>query len=272
MIDLTPLEVRKKKGDFKRGMRGYDTELVDDFLDLVADRLEQLVRENMAHNERLARLEQQVTDFREREKALTEALVTAQEYREESRRQATRDADLLLREAEAAAEEIRARALREREKEEEATRRVRARRAHLIQTFRAFLEREIAELAVQQEALQLQEGEEAAWGRRGEHARGSREATERTARPPAQVIFGGEEEEIPSVLDFTVREDEDADLAEQPAAGAANFSLLDGAVESPQAAGAAGPAGTADRDAADTADREAGEQAGRGLPLAVEEE
>ena len=25
MIDLTPLDVRKKRGDFKRGLRGYDT-------------------------------------------------------------------------------------------------------------------------------------------------------------------------------------------------------------------------------------------------------
>ena len=40
MIDLTPLEVRKKKGDFRRGLRGYDPPQVDDFLDIVADRLE----------------------------------------------------------------------------------------------------------------------------------------------------------------------------------------------------------------------------------------
>ena len=25
MIDLTPLDVRKKKGDFRKGLRGYDT-------------------------------------------------------------------------------------------------------------------------------------------------------------------------------------------------------------------------------------------------------
>ena len=36
MIDLTPLDVRKKKGDFTRTLRGYDTPTVDQFLDLVA--------------------------------------------------------------------------------------------------------------------------------------------------------------------------------------------------------------------------------------------
>ena len=55
MIDLTPLEVRKKKGDFRRGFRGYDAELVNDFLDLVADRMEELVRENMSLAERFGR-------------------------------------------------------------------------------------------------------------------------------------------------------------------------------------------------------------------------
>ena len=92
MIDLTPLEVRKKKGDFRRGMRGYDPQSVDDFLDLIADRLEQLVRENGSLSDRVRRSEEQVSDYRERERALTEALVTAQEVREEVRRQAEKDA------------------------------------------------------------------------------------------------------------------------------------------------------------------------------------
>jgi cell division initiation protein len=100
MIDLTPLEVRKKKGDFRRAMRGYDPALVDDFLDLVADRLDELVRQNLSLSERVATQEQQVTEYRDRERALTEALVTAQEMREEIRRQAAQEAELARRGAE----------------------------------------------------------------------------------------------------------------------------------------------------------------------------
>src|SRR5207253_10213812 len=155
MIDLTPIEVRNKKGDFRRAMRGYDPALVDDFLDVVADRMEQLVRENMTFGDRVTRLEAQVTDYREREKALTEALVTAQEMREETRRQASRDAELLRREAEAEAAEIRSAAAQSREKEEDALRRIRAQRAQLMKSFRAFLERELSELSVAEEALGL---------------------------------------------------------------------------------------------------------------------
>ena len=41
MIDLTPLDVRNKRGDFKKLMRGYDPQEVDVFLEIVADRLAQ---------------------------------------------------------------------------------------------------------------------------------------------------------------------------------------------------------------------------------------
>ena len=56
MIDLTPLDVRKKRGDFRRGMRGYDTQEVDAFLEVVADRLEELEEKQAAWDgERLPR-------------------------------------------------------------------------------------------------------------------------------------------------------------------------------------------------------------------------
>ena len=106
MIDLTPLDVRKKKGDFKRAVRGYDPELVDDFLDMVAERLEELVKQNVALTERAEHLQEQVASYREREKALNEALVTAQQLRAESQAQADREAELVRREAQGQAERI----------------------------------------------------------------------------------------------------------------------------------------------------------------------
>lgn len=108
MIDLTPVDVRKKKGDFRRTMRGYDPALVDDFLDMVADRLDELVRENMALIGRVGQEDQQITEYRDRERALTEALVTAQEMREEIRQQTSREADVLRRAAEQEVAQLRA--------------------------------------------------------------------------------------------------------------------------------------------------------------------
>jgi cell division initiation protein len=150
MIDLTPLEVRKKKGDFRRAMRGYDPALVDDFLDLVADRLDELVRENMALTERVTRQDQQVADYRERERALTEALVTAQEMREEIRRQSAQEADLARRTAEQAASQLRTAAQQE-------TTQLRAAAAQEASQLRSAAQQEAAQLKarVQQEVAEL---------------------------------------------------------------------------------------------------------------------
>ena len=59
MIDLTPLDVRNKRGDFKKLMRGYDPQEVDVFLEIAAERLEELVRENIVLRERSESLERQ---------------------------------------------------------------------------------------------------------------------------------------------------------------------------------------------------------------------
>jgi cell division initiation protein len=106
MIELTPLDVRKKRGDFRRGMRGYDSGEVDTFLELVAERFEVLVKENLTLKERAARLSDQVKEQQEREKAVQEALVTAQALRDDIGAQAQREADLLRREAEAEIERL----------------------------------------------------------------------------------------------------------------------------------------------------------------------
>jgi cell division septum initiation protein DivIVA len=56
--------------------------------------------------ERLQSLREQLKTFREREKALNEALVAAQQLRADTEQSARREADLVLREARAQADQI----------------------------------------------------------------------------------------------------------------------------------------------------------------------
>ncbi len=162
MIDLTPLDVRKKKGDFRRGIRGYEPQHVDDFLDTVADRLETLAREHHAAVERAARLEEQVKANLEREKALTDALVTAQTMREEVRAQSMRESEILLRQAEQDAARIRAEADQARIREEQGLHGLRARQLQFLAGYRAFLEQELNELGAYTKAIELQRASAAA--------------------------------------------------------------------------------------------------------------
>ncbi len=162
MMDLTPLDVRKKRGDFRRGLRGYDPEEVDQFLELVSERLEEVVKENLTLRERVERLGQQVEGQEGREKAVQEALVTAQELREEIRDQARREADLTLREARGEAEELRRAAQEEARRARDDAERLLAERRHelvelnrarsrFLRAFRSLLEREMDALELEEE-------------------------------------------------------------------------------------------------------------------------
>jgi DivIVA domain-containing protein len=151
VIDLTPLDVRKKKGDFRRVMRGYDPDAVDNFLDEVVARMEELVRDHQALNGRVGHMTDAIADYRERERAMNDALVSAQQLREGMREQAQREADLVLREARAEGERIVADAKRQVTLALEALRRVQAQRVRFLRLFRALVERQLSELEQEEE-------------------------------------------------------------------------------------------------------------------------
>jgi DivIVA domain-containing protein len=108
MIDetfhLTPLDVRRY--EFGRSLRGYDAERVDQFREQVADELERLGRLNADLEERTRGFHEQLRAFRERDKAINEALVSAQQLRAEMKVQAEKEAELVIREARAEAARV----------------------------------------------------------------------------------------------------------------------------------------------------------------------
>jgi DivIVA domain-containing protein len=141
---LTAVDIRRY--DFGTALRGYDKARVDQFRDQVAAEVERLVRANQELEQKSKGLVEQLRGFRERDKALNDALVSAQQLRADIREQADREAQLLMREARAQAERdlesIRAEARR---LEDEIQGLVRARRAYLSQ-LRAMVERQLVEI------------------------------------------------------------------------------------------------------------------------------
>jgi cell division initiation protein len=101
---LTPVDINKK--EFRRAMRGYNENEVDSFLDQVARDYETLLRDKIEVEEKLQRREDQLLQYRNLEETLNNTLVMAQKTAEEVKQNATREAQLLLREAQAEAEEI----------------------------------------------------------------------------------------------------------------------------------------------------------------------
>jgi cell division initiation protein len=103
-MKLTPLDIRHK--EFKRGMRGYADVEVDEFLDEVADEYERLFKENIDLNERLEALEDKVRQYKRIEETLQKTLVSAQQSAEELKSNATKESQLILRDAELKARQM----------------------------------------------------------------------------------------------------------------------------------------------------------------------
>ena len=145
IFHLTPLDVRRY--EFGRVLRGYDPERVDQFREQVADELERLVRLNQELEQKARSFHDQLKSFRERDKALNEALIHAQQLRSELREQAEKESSLLLREAQQQAEIILTNAQQGiRSLEDELAALDRFRRNYLAQ-MRVFVERQLAEIA-----------------------------------------------------------------------------------------------------------------------------
>jgi len=141
---LTPLDVRRT--EFPAALRGYDRARVDEFRDRVANELERLTRLNHELDNKAKGFHEQLRAFRERDKALNDALVSAQQLRQETRDQAEREAQLSLREAKAEGDRLIDAAKAEvRRLAGEIEGLERARRAYLAQ-LRALVARQLAEI------------------------------------------------------------------------------------------------------------------------------
>lgn len=101
---LTPLDIQKMR--FPQRMRGYDSTEVENFLSLVAEevtgllaQLEKAERENRYYRQRLEETEH-------REHQLQQTLLRAQKVSDEITANAKREAELLVKEAEMAADRM----------------------------------------------------------------------------------------------------------------------------------------------------------------------
>ncbi|MEZ5294505.1 MAG: DivIVA domain-containing protein [Vicinamibacterales bacterium] len=101
-MNVTPLDLRQQR--FKSAMRGYDRGEVDALLAEVADDYEGAIRETDRLRQEVARLEAALDEHRSEEKSLKNTLMTAQRLSDELRATAERDAQRIVREAEARAD------------------------------------------------------------------------------------------------------------------------------------------------------------------------
>lgn len=101
---LTPMEIHNK--EFKKVMRGYKEDEVDEFLDKVVTDFEKLYRENGELKDKLSVINDKVDSYNLMEKTLQNTLVVAQTTAEEVVVNARKKAEVILKEAEEQAKRV----------------------------------------------------------------------------------------------------------------------------------------------------------------------
>ena len=95
-----------KKRDFKKSLRGYDSDEVDAFLETVSAHYEKLLVENKNQAEKIKSLLQDIDIYKENEANLQRAIVRSQELGEEIIATAKKRAEIITHEAELDARKI----------------------------------------------------------------------------------------------------------------------------------------------------------------------
>lgn len=101
---LTPIEIENK--EFKKGLRGYKEEEVDEFLDIVKEDFEKLYKENLDLKDKINLYQDQVSRYKNIEDTLKATLITAQGAAEDTCNAANKKAQIIVEEAELRARQI----------------------------------------------------------------------------------------------------------------------------------------------------------------------
>ncbi|MFH1811640.1 MAG: DivIVA domain-containing protein [Pseudomonadota bacterium] len=103
-MKITPLDIQQQR--FRTVWRGLDRGEVDAFLNLVASEVENLNRRIHDLEEDSRRQRNLIDDFRDREQALKETMITAQKITEDIKASAQKEADVVIARAEMEAERV----------------------------------------------------------------------------------------------------------------------------------------------------------------------
>jgi len=101
---ITPIDIQQKQ--FKTRPFGYEKYGVDEFLEALAEEVEKILRSNQELREELARTRASLDEMKQRETTLKETLVTTQKMVKDIKKNAHKEADIVLSEAQLKSERI----------------------------------------------------------------------------------------------------------------------------------------------------------------------
>lgn len=103
-MKLTPMDINNK--EFKRGMRGYNQEEVDEFMDEIVENYEDLFKENSKLREKVSSQTEQIEHFQKIENTIQSTLVLAQNAADQAKDNSKKESDLIVKNANETAQRI----------------------------------------------------------------------------------------------------------------------------------------------------------------------
>ena len=103
-MTLTAMDINNK--EFKRGLRGYSVEEVDEFLDQVVENYEELYKENSRLKESLSRVNEKLEHYEKLEATIQNTLLLAQNAADQAKESSEKQAELIIGNANETAQRI----------------------------------------------------------------------------------------------------------------------------------------------------------------------
>ena len=103
-MKLTAMDINNK--EFKRGLRGYSVEEVDEFLDQVVENYEELYKENSRLKARLSRVNEKLDHYEKLEATIQNTLLLAQNAADQAKESSEKQAELIIGNANETAQRI----------------------------------------------------------------------------------------------------------------------------------------------------------------------
>lgn len=103
-MKLTPVDITNK--EFRKMLRGYDPEEVDEFLDQIVEDYEELFKENSLLKEKINAMNEKIEHYSKIESTIQNTLLLAQNAAEQAKVSSQKEADIVIKHANDSAKKI----------------------------------------------------------------------------------------------------------------------------------------------------------------------
>lgn len=103
-MKLTPMDIKNK--EFKKSLRGYSCEEVDEFIYELVENYEEIFKENSRLKETLSRVREKVDHYEKLEDTIQNTLLLAQNAADQAKDSSQKEADLIMKNANESAQKV----------------------------------------------------------------------------------------------------------------------------------------------------------------------